>query len=176
MPKEILSPEQTLKDASAPKEIVVDQSTARRLEELCSEMTDTCGQIEATLQLAVADKSQKRAAYVIAALNLSARGRKSVKMFLSEWGVLVEESKRENPGRSAEDSAVREPDPALIPECVTAYSLAGKNEPAQLAEMERCAVMNALRVTGGNMAAASRLLGIGKATLYRKVKEHDQGS
>src|SRR5712691_4336022 len=56
------------------REIVVDQSTARRLEELCSEMTDTCGLIEAILQLAVEDKSEKRAAYIKTALALSARG------------------------------------------------------------------------------------------------------
>ncbi len=107
MPKEILSSEQGLKDLSAPKEIVVDQGTARRLNELCSEMTDTCGQIEAILQLAVENQSEKRAAYIKTALNLSARGTKSVKMFLSEWRVLVEESKsRENSGRSAKDSTI----------------------------------------------------------------------
>ncbi len=99
MPKETLSRERTLTDLekalSAPKEIVADQATARRLDELCSVMTDTCGQIEATLQLAVEDQSEKRAAYIRTALNLSARGTKAIKMFLSEWRVLVEESKRE---------------------------------------------------------------------------------
>jgi len=95
MPKETLSLERALKDLSAPKEIVVDQSTARRLEELCSEMTDTCGQIEAILQLAVEDRGEKRATYMKTALYLSARGRKAIKMFLSEWSVLVEESKSE---------------------------------------------------------------------------------
>src|SRR5229473_8596055 len=77
------------------REIVVDQSTARRLEELCSEMTDTCGQIEAILQLAIEDRSEKRTAYMRTALYLSARGTRAIKMLLSEWGVLVEESKRE---------------------------------------------------------------------------------
>jgi len=42
------------------REIVVDQSAARRLEELCSQMTDTCGLIEGILQLGVKDKSKKR--------------------------------------------------------------------------------------------------------------------
>src|SRR6266852_9142853 len=111
MPKEILSHECALKDLSAPKEIVVDQSTARRLEELCSQMTDTCGLVEAILQLAVEDGSKKREANIKTALDLSARGTKAIKMFLSEWSVLVEESKsRENSGRSAKDSTIGKPD------------------------------------------------------------------
>ncbi len=119
MPKETLSRERTLTDLekalSAPKEIVADQATARRLDELCSVMTDTCGQIEATLQLAVEDQSEKRAAYIRTALNLSARGTKAIKMFLSEWRVLVEESKRER------THAIGEPDLALILNSMTAH-------------------------------------------------------
>jgi hypothetical protein len=88
-------------DLSAPKDIVVDQSTGKRLEELCSQMTDTCGLIEATLQLAVEAVSNKREAYIKTALSLSARGTRSIKIFLSEWNVLVEESKsQQNSGRS----------------------------------------------------------------------------
>ena len=76
------------------REIVVDQNTARRLEELCSEMTDTCGLIEATLQLAVEDKSEKRAAYIKTALDISARATRSIKQFLGEWSILVGEANR----------------------------------------------------------------------------------
>src|SRR5260370_12702072 len=105
---------------SAPKEIVVDQSTARRLEELCSEMTDTCGHIEATLQLAVEDKSERQTAYIRTALDLSARATRAIKMFLSEWGGLVQDSKiREN-----------RPLPP-IPNFVTTHGIATTNEPAQ---------------------------------------------
>jgi hypothetical protein len=67
MPRETLSSEraQELENAlSPPKEIVADQATARRLDELCSVMIDTCGQIEATLQLAVENQNEKRAAYI----------------------------------------------------------------------------------------------------------------
>jgi hypothetical protein len=117
MPRETLSPERAHdleKALSAPKEIVADQATARRLDELCCVMTDTCGQIEAVLQLAIGEKSEKQPAYIRTALNLSARGTKAIKMFLSEWGVLVEESKsRKNSGRSAKDST-RDPNLALI--------------------------------------------------------------
>ena len=158
------------------REIVVDQSTARRLEELCSEMTDTCGLIEAILQLAVEGKSEKQAAYLRTALDLSARGTRSIKMFLSEWGVLVEESKsRENSGRSAKDSTIGEPDLALMPNSVTAHGLT-TNISAALAEMERCAVMTALQETGGDKVAASRLLHMGRTTLYRKLKGYHQSS
>ncbi len=43
-----------------------------------------------------------------------------------------------------------------------------------LAELERRAVYGALRKTGGDKVAAARLLGIGKTTLYRKLKEYGQ--
>lgn len=41
-----------------------------------------------------------------------------------------------------------------------------------LAELERRAVVQAVREAGGNRVAAARLLGIGKTTLYRKMKEY----
>ena len=39
-----------------------------------------------------------------------------------------------------------------------------------LAEMERDAIVNALKRTGGATAETARLLGIGYSTLYRKIK------
>ncbi len=42
-----------------------------------------------------------------------------------------------------------------------------------LEEMERQAVIDALRQTQGNRRKAARLLGIGERTLYRKLKQHD---
>ena len=86
--------------------------------------------IEAILQLVAKEKSKKRASYIKTALDLSARGTKSIKMFLSEWSVLAEESKsRENSGRSAKDSTIGEPELAPIPNSVTAHSLTATNEP-----------------------------------------------
>jgi len=38
-----------------------------------------------------------------------------------------------------------------------------------LAELERLAILHALRVTGGNVTRAARALGIGRATMYRKL-------
>ena len=42
-----------------------------------------------------------------------------------------------------------------------------------LDELERRAIMRALKESGGDKLAAARLLGIGKTTLYRKLKQYD---
>lgn len=44
-----------------------------------------------------------------------------------------------------------------------------------LEELERRAIGRALRETGGDKLAAARLLGIGKTTLYRKLKQYNSG-
>jgi two-component system response regulator HydG len=41
-----------------------------------------------------------------------------------------------------------------------------------LDELERRAIMRALRESGGDKLAAARMLGIGKTTLYRKLKQY----
>jgi two-component system response regulator HydG len=41
-----------------------------------------------------------------------------------------------------------------------------------LAEMERQAIMQALLQLGGDKSEAARRLGIGKSTLYRKLKRY----
>ena len=41
-----------------------------------------------------------------------------------------------------------------------------------LDELERRAIMRALHESGGDKLAAARLLGIGKTTLYRKLKQY----
>jgi len=48
-----------------------------------------------------------------------------------------------------------------------------ENELVPLEELERRAIFRALRETGGDKLAAARLLGIGKTTLYRKLKQYD---
>jgi DNA-binding NtrC family response regulator len=42
-----------------------------------------------------------------------------------------------------------------------------------LEEMERRAILRAMREAGGDKLAAARLLGIGKTTLYRKLKQYE---
>jgi two-component system response regulator HydG len=56
------------------------------------------------------------------------------------------------------------------------YPVAGnvsqKDEILPLEEMERRAILRTLRETGGDKLAAARILGIGKTTLYRKLKQY----
>jgi DNA-binding NtrC family response regulator len=47
-----------------------------------------------------------------------------------------------------------------------------KEEMLPLEELERRAIMSTLRQTGGDKQATARLLGIGKTTLYRKLKQY----
>ena len=42
-----------------------------------------------------------------------------------------------------------------------------------LAELERRAIIHALEYTKGDRAVAAHLLGIGRTTLYRKLKEYN---
>jgi two-component system response regulator HydG len=42
-----------------------------------------------------------------------------------------------------------------------------------MAEMEKQTIMNALTQVNGDKMLAARLLGIGKTTLYRKLKEYE---
>ena len=53
-----------------------------------------------------------------------------------------------------------------------------KNEPGKrrfstLREIERDAIRQALEISGGDRLRAAKLLGIGKTTVYRKIKEYD---
>jgi DNA-binding NtrC family response regulator len=48
----------------------------------------------------------------------------------------------------------------------------GARKIVPLAVMEKQAIMNALKVTKDDKLKAARLLGIGKTTLYRKLKEY----
>ena len=51
-------------------------------------------------------------------------------------------------------------------------NLLGPDEVMTLEELERRAILRALRETSGDKLAAARLLGIGKTTLYRKLKQY----
>ena len=42
-----------------------------------------------------------------------------------------------------------------------------------MAEIERRAILGALRDTGGNRRKAAEVLGIGERTLYRKLREYE---
>jgi two-component system response regulator HydG len=49
---------------------------------------------------------------------------------------------------------------------------AGTPQVKTLAELEREAILGAIRTLNGDKLQAAKLLGIGKTTLYRKLKEY----
>ena len=55
----------------------------------------------------------------------------------------------------------------------TGDRLPEKDELLPLDELERRAILRTLRETGGDKLAAARMLGIGKTTLYRKLKQYN---
>ncbi|MGH9713951.1 MAG: sigma-54-dependent transcriptional regulator [Candidatus Acidiferrales bacterium] len=58
----------------------------------------------------------------------------------------------------------------------TGERLPHNDELLPLEELERRAILHALRESGGDKLAAARLLGIGKTTLYRKLKQYEADS
>ncbi|HTU33679.1 MAG TPA: helix-turn-helix domain-containing protein [Candidatus Acidoferrum sp.] len=67
---------------------------------------------------------------------------------------------------------LRNEDECAMPGNTTADPSGG--EMASLAQLERRAIMKALDTAKGDKIAAARTLGIGKTTLYRKLKEYQQ--
>jgi DNA-binding NtrC family response regulator len=66
---------------------------------------------------------------------------------------------------------------ASLPDCgESAAVLTPVSAVVPLAELERRAILNALEYTRGDRAVAAHLLGIGRTTLYRKLKEYDLAS
>jgi two-component system response regulator HydG len=57
----------------------------------------------------------------------------------------------------------------------SAEKLSDTDELVPLDALERRAIFRALRETSGDKLAAARLLGIGKTTLYRKLKQYEAG-
>ncbi len=55
-------------------------------------------------------------------------------------------------------------------------TLAGGDELVPLEILEKRAIFRALQETAGDKLAAARILGIGKTTLYRKLKQYESGS
>lgn len=51
-------------------------------------------------------------------------------------------------------------------------SAAGSQDAHRLEDLERRAILNALQSAGGDRLRAAKLLGIGKTTIYRKLKEY----
>jgi transcriptional regulator of acetoin/glycerol metabolism len=63
-------------------------------------------------------------------------------------------------------------EPAPRREVVETTKRAHRLETLDLQELERRAIQQALEEAGGNLSQVVRLLGIGRTTLYRKLKSH----
>jgi len=74
---------------------------------------------------------------------------------------------------SAQPSSVSSEPPQAIQSAMPSLPAQGIQSVIPLAELERRAIMNALEYTKGDRAIAAHLLGIGRTTLYRKLKEYD---
>ena len=61
--------------------------------------------------------------------------------------------------------------PWVMLPCRNANTTATAGDVIPLDELERRAIVHALAVAGGNVAKAAKLLGIGRATLYRRMSE-----
>jgi two-component system response regulator HydG len=72
----------------------------------------------------------------------------------------------------SDESVLTADDLASVPYRASTPHAPESNELVPLDEMERRAIVHALRETGGDKFAAAHLLGIGKTTLYRKLKEY----
>ena len=70
------------------------------------------------------------------------------------------------------DNILTVDDLVSVPNGASTVSLPRSNELLPLAETQRRAILHALLETGGDKLAAARLLGMGKTTLYRKLKEY----
>jgi len=70
------------------------------------------------------------------------------------------------------DSVLTADDLVSVPYGASVPNAPDSNELAPLEELERRAIQHALEQTRGDKLAATRLLGIGKTTLYRKLKEY----
>jgi transcriptional regulator of acetoin/glycerol metabolism len=57
----------------------------------------------------------------------------------------------------------------------SAERLSEVDELVPLETLEKRAIFRALQETSGDKLAAARLLGIGKTTLYRKLKQYEAG-
>ncbi|MGH9469537.1 MAG: sigma-54-dependent transcriptional regulator [Terriglobia bacterium] len=60
----------------------------------------------------------------------------------------------------------------LPPALVAGRKTGSADEPHSLEDLERRAILNALQIAGGDRVRAAKLLGIGKTTIYRKLKEY----
>jgi DNA-binding NtrC family response regulator len=85
------------------------------------------------------------------------------------------EAPRPEAPRPAEPPAATAPADTVPPAAPPAGASQANAPPVTMAEAERQAIARALESTGGNMSRAAIQLGIGRATLYRKLRRYGSG-
>jgi DNA-binding NtrC family response regulator len=77
-------------------------------------------------------------------------------------------------GSSAtQDQSINQPISGESPNIfVTPESQTQKTKPPTMQEMEKHALVEALKVSGGNVEKTAKLLGLSRATCYRKIKKY----
>ncbi|PKN45890.1 MAG: Fis family transcriptional regulator, partial [Deltaproteobacteria bacterium HGW-Deltaproteobacteria-17] len=84
-------------------------------------------------------------------------------MVLSSDGVLTGDDLQFNPAIPQEGTAQITPPPVMEPRPLTGL----------LQDEEKKGILKAIEASSGNMAAAARLLGMNRSTLYYRLKKHD---
>jgi transcriptional regulator with GAF, ATPase, and Fis domain len=84
-------------------------------------------------------------------------------MVLSSDGVLTGDDLQFNPAIPQEGTAQITPPPVMEPRPL----------PGLLQDEEKKGILKAIEASSGNMAAAARLLGMNRSTLYYRLKKHD---
>ena len=84
-------------------------------------------------------------------------------MVLCADGQLTDEDLQFNPAIPAEGTAQITPPPVVEPRPL----------PGLLQDEEKKGILRAIEASAGNMAAAARLLGMNRSTLYYRLKKHD---
>jgi transcriptional regulator of acetoin/glycerol metabolism len=76
----------------------------------------------------------------------------------------------------SEGPAYPKPPQSATPSGIPVAAVPGPGSIIPLMELERRAILHALDYTKGDRAIAAHLLGIGRTTLYRKLKEYEIAS
>ena len=74
--------------------------------------------------------------------------------------------------RMQRSEASEHPEEVVVPAHSSSVGVQGAGEIVSIAEMEKQAILGTIRQLNGDKLLAAKLLGIGKTTLYRKLKEY----
>ena len=91
----------------------------------------------------------------------------------SQWEEWTEKNMKPSPEKTDINKEKEQKGGTVLPFPPGANRLKGSRQVCTMNELESVAIRNAIFEFKGNLAEASRALGIGRATLYRKVKQYN---